>query len=280
MLPILFSSALVFTAVYLAVGSAGSVWDSVTRRYVADITPMLDSLSLDRSRLSGYLRIWGISLVAAFVGVAFVLGMPPVALAAVYLVYVAPRIILDFMIRRRRAQLRDQLVSATIALSNTSRAGLSLPQGLETVTKETPEPLATELRRIVHEYKHGRPLPESLRATKDRLRIDSFTLFASALLVSLERGGRITDALERISHSLQEIQRIERKLEVDTASGTKVVYLLTAFPLFFLALSYFTNPAGTATVFQSLLGQVILLIVIALAYFSFRWSQRILAIEI
>jgi tight adherence protein B len=280
MLPILFSSALVFTAVYLAVGSAGSVWDSVTRRYVADITPMLDSLSLDRSRLSGYLRIWGISLVAAFVGVAFVLGMPPVALAAVYLVYVAPRIILDFMIRRRRAQLRDQLVSATIALSNTSRAGLSLPQGLETVTKETPEPLATELRRIVHEYKHGRPLPESLRATKDRLRIDSFTLFASALLVSLERGGRITEALERISHSLQEIQRIERKLEVDTASGTKVVYLLTAFPLFFLALSYFTNPAGTATVFQSLLGQVILLIVIALAYFSFRWSQRILAIEI
>ena len=280
MLPILFSSALVFTAVYLAIGSAGQVWDSVTRRYVADITPMLDSLSLDRSRLPGYMRIWGISLVAAFVVVAFVLGMPPVALAAVYMVYVAPRIILDFMIRRRRAQLRDQLVTATIALSNTSRAGLSLPQGLETVAKETPEPLAAELRRIVHEYKHGRPLPESLRATKDRLRIDSFTLFSSALLVSLERGGRITEALERISHSLQEIQRIERKLEVDTASGTKVVYLLTAFPLFFLALSYFTNPTGTATVFQSLLGQVILLVVIALAYFSFRWSQRILAIEI
>jgi tight adherence protein B len=280
MLPILFSSILVFTAVYLAIGSAGSVWDSVTRRYVADITPMLDSLSLDRSRLPGYLRIWGISLVAAFVCVAFVLRMPPVALAAVYLVYVAPRIILDFMIRRRRALLRDQLVAATIALSNTSRAGLSLPQGLETVAKETPEPLAMELRRMVHEYKHGRPLPESLRATKDRLRIDSFTLFASALLVSLERGGRITEALERISHSLQEIQRIERKLEVDTASGTKVVYLLTAFPLFFLGLSYITNPSGTATVFQSWSGQVILLIVIALAYFSFRWSQRILAIEI
>jgi tight adherence protein B len=279
-LPILFSSALVFAAVYLAAGSAGQVWDSVTRRYVADITPMLDSLSLDRSRLPGYLRIWGISLVAAFVIVAFLLGMPPVSLAAVYMVYVAPRIILDFMIRRRRAQLRDQLVVATIALSNTSRAGLSLPQGLETVAKETPEPLATELRRIVHEYKHGRPLAESLRATKERLRIDSFTLFASALLVSLERGGRITEALERISHSLQEIQRIERKLEVDTASGTKVVYLLTAFPLFFLGISYLTNPAGTATVFQSLLGQIILLIVIALAYFSFRWSQRILAIEI
>jgi tight adherence protein B len=277
---ILFSSALVFAAVYLAAGSVGSVWDQVSRRYVADIMPMLDSLSLDRSQLPGYLRIWGISLIVAFVGVAFILQMPPLALAAVYLVYVAPRIILEFMIRRRRAQLRDQMVTATIALANTSRAGLSLAQGLETVGNETSEPLAAELRRIVREYKHGRPLPESLRAAKDRLNIDSFTLFAAAILVSLERGGRITDALERISHSLQELQRIERKLEVDTASGKKVVYILTGFPLFFLGLSYVTNPEGTSTVFQSLIGQVILLVVIGLAYFSFRWSQRILAIEV
>jgi len=280
MLGILVSSALVFAAVFLAVGSAGNVWDRVTHRYIADLKPMLDSLSLDRSHLDGYLRIWGISLVASFVVVAFVLGMPPVALAAVYLVYVAPRIILEFMIRRRRALLRDQMVTATVALSNTSRAGLSLAQGLETISTETPDPLATELRRIVHEYNRGRPLPEALRAAKDRLKIDSFTLFSSAVLVSLERGGRITDALERISHSLQELQRIERKLEVDTASGTKVVYLLTAFPLFFLGLTYFMNPAGTAAVFQSLIGQVVLLFVIALTYFSFRWSQRILAIEV
>jgi tight adherence protein B len=279
LIPIL-STVLVFAAVFLAVRSGGPVWDQVTRRYVADITPMLDSLSLDRSQLPGYLRVWGVSLVAAFVIVAFVLGMPPVALAAVYLVYVAPRIILEFMIRRRRALLRDQMVTATIALANTSRAGLSLAQGLETVGNETPEPLASELRRIVREYKHGRPLAESLRAAKDRLNIDSFTLFSAAILVSLERGGRITDALERISHSLQEMQRIERKLEVDTASGKKVVYLLTGFPLFFLGLSYVMNPVGTATVFQSFIGQFVLLVVIGLAYFSFRWSQRILAIEI
>lgn len=280
MVVILFSSVIVFTAVFLAYRSAGGVWDSVTRRYVADIMPMLDSLSLDHDKLPGYLRFWGLSLVGSFVGVAFVLGMPPVALAAVYIVYASPRIILQLMIRRRRALLRDQMVGATIALANTCRAGLSLAQGLETVGNETPQPLAAELQRIVREYKHGRPLPEALRATKERLMVDSFTIFASAVLVSLERGGRITEALERISHSLQETQRIERKLEVDTASGQKVVYLLTGFPFVFLGMSYLMNPNGTATVFQSLLGQVVLLVVIGLSYFSFRWSQRILAIEV
>jgi tight adherence protein B len=256
------------------------VWDDVTSRYVADITPALDSLSLDHSELPKYLRIWGISLVAAFVFVAFVLQMPPVALAAVYLVYVSPRIILDIMIRRRRALLRDQMVAATIALANTSRAGLSLAQGLESIGTETPEPLATEVRRIVHEYKHGRPLSEAIRSTKERLKIESFTLFSAAILVCLERGGRITEALERISHSLQELQRIERKLEVDTASGTKVVYILTGFPVFFLGLSYVLNPEGTKMLLHSIAGQVVLLIVIAMCYFSFRWSQKILNIEV
>lgn len=124
------SSTMVFAAVLLACQSGGAVWDMVTSRYVADITPMLDSLSIDHATLPKYLRIWGMSLVGAFVFVAFILQMPPVALAAVYLVYVSPRIILDFMIRKRRAVLRDQMVTATVALANTARAGLSLAQGL------------------------------------------------------------------------------------------------------------------------------------------------------
>ncbi|HEX3601351.1 MAG TPA: type II secretion system F family protein [Lacipirellulaceae bacterium] len=280
MAAIIISSTLVFIAVLLAIQSGGAVWDDVTARYVADITPKLDSLSIDHATLPKYLRIWGISLVTAFVFVAFILGMPPVSLAAVYLVYVSPRIILDFMIRKRRALLRDQMVAATIALANTSRAGLSLAQGLETIGAETPQPLAAELQRIVHEYRHGRPLSEAIRTTKERLKIESFTLFSAAILVCLERGGRITNALERISHSLQELQRIERKLEVDTASGTKVVYILTGFPVFFLGISYLTNPDGTKILLHSIMGQVILLVVIGLTYFSFRWSQKILAIEV
>jgi tight adherence protein B len=123
-------------------------------------------------------------------------------------------------------------------------------------------------------------LSDAIRATKERLKIESFTLFSAAILVCLERGGRITDALERISHSLQELQRIERKLEVDTAAGTKVVYILTVFPIIFLGISYVTNPAGTDMLLHSLSGQIILLLVIVLTYLSFRWSQKILAIEV
>lgn len=274
------TSVCIFMAVVLALRSFGPVWDSITTRYVADLNPLLQSLSIDQSKTTWYLRWWGITLVSTFILITFVLGMPPVAIAMTYLAYVAPRLILQLMIEHRRKVIRDQMVTASVALANTTRAGLSLAEGLETVSQEIAQPLAAELQKIVVSYQHGRPLPEAIRETKDRLNVDSFSLFASALLTSLERGGRITEALERISHSLTEMQRVERKLEVDTASGRKVVWLLTGFPFFFFGFSHLANPAGTQAVFGTLAGQIVLLIVIGITYVSFRWSQRILAIEV
>ena len=277
---LLAASACVFFAVLLALRSSGPVWDAITSRYIRDLTPLLRALSIEHSKTYWYLRWWGVSLVGTFVFVTFVLRMPPVALALTYLVYVAPRMILQFIIERRRRTIRDQMVSASVALANTTRAGLSLPEGLDLVSREMAPPLAGELQKIVVAYRHGRPLPEAIQETKARLNVDSFSLFASALLVSLERGGRITEALERISHSLTEMQRVERKLEVDTASGRKVVWLLTGFPFFFFGFSHLANPVGTQVVFGTLMGQLVLLVVIGITYVSFRWSQRILAIEV
>jgi tight adherence protein B len=274
------SSLLVLAAVVIGWRAAGTAWDAVTQKHIADLMPLLDALSLDRKQMPVYLRWWGLALLASFVLVAIVLRMPPLSVAAVYFVYIAPRVILQYLIDRRRKILRDQLVGATVAMANACRAGLSLAQALETVSKEVSDPLATELGRIVRDYHHGRPLSDAIAETKERLQLDSFTLFASAILVSLERGGRVTEALERISESLQETQRLERKLDADTASGKSVVWILAAFPFLFLFGFFFLYREGTALVFQTLLGQFVLLVVIGIVYVAVRWSLRILAIEV
>lgn len=256
------------------------LWDRVGERYVAGVRPMLEALSLTSDRMPELMRWWGIAMAAVFVLFSIGLGMWPVAFAAMYLVYVSPRLYLQFLIHRRAKLLRDQLVGTVTALANATRAGLSLAQGIENVSHETPEPLATELRRIVRDYRGGRPLAEALVQARDRLKLDGFTLFTSALLVSLERGGRITEALERISRSLQENQRLERKLEADTESGRKVVVMLAAFPAVFLGLFYFLNPEGTALLFTTILGQVVLVFVIGIVYAAVRWANRILKLEV
>ena len=90
----------------------------------------------------------------------------------------------------------------------------------------------------------------------------------------------MTEALERISKSLQEGQRLERKLEADTASGRKVVIILTAFPLVFLFGYYAMDPVGTGVLFKTVLGQIVIVTVLGLTYASARWAKQILTIDL
>ena len=279
MIPLI-TTVIAFVAGCLLGLSIVGVWDQLSRRYLADLYPLLESLSIDSSQYQTYLRWWGVSLVSSLLVLGFALNMFPIALAVMLLVAFAPRWILKSVIKRRQSLLRDQMVGGAVALANASRAGLSLAQSLATVAEESPDPLSGEIRKIVNEYEHGRPLASAIRESKERLNLDSFTLFASAIQVSLDRGGRITESLERIGSSLQENQRVERQLEAETASGRRVVWILGAFPFLFLIGFFFLHPSGTRLVFESLIGQFVLLTVVGLTFVSVWWSNKILSVEL
>jgi len=230
-------------------------------------------------RLPIWMRVWGLSLAAAVLLFAVGFRMFMMAAVAGYLVFTAPTFILSYMVARRTQLIRDQMVGASIALANASRAGLSLAQGFETVAAETPAPLASELNRIVSEFQSGRPLPAAIADTKQRLNLDSFNLFAVAVLACLERGGKVTEALERIGRSLQENQRLERKLAADTSSGRLVVMVLAAFPFVFLIGMYGMDATTMHAFFSSFAGELVLFVVAVLVYLSVRWANRLLNIE-
>lgn len=277
---LLASSVLMGVAVFLMARWGGPIWDAVARRQVADLTPRMQQLSLDTGRLRIWQRWWGLTMAVTFLLCLLVLKIPLIGAMAIYVIYILPRVVLEIMIARRRSLLRDQMVGASILLSNATRAGLSLAQGLEAVGKENPEPLASEFRRLVREYQRGRPLGEALRDAKVRLNLDGFTLLVNAVLTCLERGGRVTDALERLSRSLQENQRLERKIDADTASGRLVVIILGVFPFGFLLVFYLMSPDIVGLLFSSIVGQIVVVIIGVMVYASIKWAQRILAIDV
>ena len=272
------TSGMFFAAAFLLVMSGHQAWDWIASRFVSAEVTQARLLSLDEQKISFWLRAWGIALVTTLI-LGLVLGMLPIALGLVAVLLFSPRWLLAFSIRRRSQLLRDQMVGCSRALANSARAGQSLPQALEAVSAESPLPIRAELQRIVGEYQMGRPLVEALADARQRLRLDSFSLFASSIIVSLERGGSVTEALERICGSLQENQRIERKLAAETASGWRVVLILTAFPFLFLAGFAWLHPSGTKLMFETLLGQALLLTILGLVVASLWWSRKILTIE-
>ncbi len=275
-------SAPLFTAlaVLAAYRPALYLWDRISSAKIRDLSDRIRALHMDDQQVNFWMRVWGGSMAGTFILFWFIFRMPTVAVVLVYLIFQSPRLLLAGAIRRRSYLLRDQLVGAGIGLANACRSGLSLAQAFEAVTKDIPDPLKSEFGRVVGEYHAGRPLREALLATKERLNLDSFSLLVSAVLVCMERGGNLTEALDRISNSLQENQRLERKLEADTQSGRMVVIVLCVFPFLFLGGFYVIDPEGTGLIFTTTLGQIVLAGVILCVFAAGRMAQKILSIEL
>jgi tight adherence protein B len=266
-------------AVAVALVRIWPVWDALARYQMGELASRFRRLSLSEEKLRMCLRGWGVLWVVSVYLLWFVADMPPIALLIGFLVYIAPRCILDHLVRRRAQRLRDQLVGSAVALASAVKAGLSVAQGFETVAAETPQPLKAELDRIVFEYQHGRPLKQAIDAMRTRLNLEDFTLFALAVEVALERGGRLNEALDRICGSLREKQRLERKLAAATAAGQHAVIILSLAPAVFLVGLSLFNSEYYRVVFHLLTGQALLAVTCLLVYLGARWAWKIIHFE-
>jgi len=100
------------------------------------------------------------------------------------------------------------------------------------------------------------------------------------LLASRESGGRLNDTVERISKSILEIQRLERKIMSETAQARKSAVYMAVAPALILLVYFFIDPVNTQLLFTTLPGQVMLSIAVVLNIAAFVWAGKILDADI
>ena len=218
-------------AMILFVFAAMPIWDRFATRRMGTRVERCLQLGFKEEHVKLGLRAWGALTSLTLLSIWLFLKMPPVAVVCTFFVYVAAPHVFDWLIREREALLRDQLVGVTSSLANTVEAGQTLHEGLEFVTRDTPQPLAQQLQKIVTYKNCSISLTTAIELVRRRLQLEPFTLFAAALQVAIDRGGRLNESLTRIGHSLQENQRLERLMAAETASGRRVVQILALLPL-------------------------------------------------
>ena len=131
------------------------------------------------------------------------------------------------------------------------------------------------------EYQMGKPLEVVLREARDRLQSENFALFAAAVDASRQSGGRLNETIERIAHSVRELQRLERKIRSETAQARQSAMYMALAPVFILFIYYFAfDPENTERLFTTFAGQMMLAVAIALNLAAYFWAQRILETEI
>lgn len=272
----LLGSMAIGLAVAVAVFTLG---DYVWRGFLwveADFADKLRRLRAPVKRLRQYLLLWLALVVGFFITFWLVFNNLVFAVLSAGFLLAAPWYLLRRMAEQRRRKIEEQLADAMVTLTNAVRAGLSLAQALEILALRCPRPINAEFQQIVAEYNMGKPLVQTLAEAKERLRSENFALFAAALMASHESGGRLSETVERIAHSVLELQRLERKILSETAQARKSAIYMAIIPVCILVAYWYVDPGNTSLLFRTVVGQFILGIAVVLNVIAYFWARLIL----
>lgn len=246
-----------------------------------DFRDKLRRIRLPIKNLRALLVCWFGAAVGVYIVMWIGLGLPVLGILLGIVWVCLPWYLLRRAAERRRQRIEDQLADAMVSLSSAVRAGLSLPQSLEILAQQCPHPICQEFQQMYGEYQMGKTLEVCLKEAKVRLRSENFALFAAAVEASRQSGGRLNETIERIAHSVRELQRLERKIQSETAQARKsAVYMAMAPAVILLMYYFFFDAENTARLFTDVMGQLILVVAGTLNIVAYLWARKILNPEI
>ncbi|GEM_PF-1422191 len=213
------------------------------------------------------------------VGLGFVLAGWAGSLALVVLALVAPPAVLQGAADHRARQFASQLPDVLKLTASSLRAGFSLLQGLDAVSRQLREPSATELQRALAEARLGRPVEDALEAAAGRVRNQDFSESVAAVRIQQEAGGNLAALFDTLAETMVQRLRLRREVRTLTAEGRLSAYVLGAMPLLLGLFIFAVNRAYMLELLHSFAGKAMLLAGLVLQVVGFYWMYRIVKIE-
>ena len=171
-----------------------------------------------------------------------------IGLAAI--AFFIPDLILKRSISQRRLNFGKQLVDVLILMTGAVRAGYSLPQAIEMVSKEMKPPASDEFRRVRHEIGLGLSLTQALSNLVTRMENDDLYLVVTAININSQVGGNIVTMLEAVTSTIRERVRLFAEVRVLTSQQRFGSYILTFLPVAMAAAMFFINPDYMMRLFE------------------------------
>ena len=210
---------------------------------------------------------WACAIIAflLFAGLLFNIEKPlflliglALGLVAAFGAFQIPRQIIAMMRDRRRKRFNEQLVEALGQVSNALKAGFSITQAFDTVVQNGENPIAQEFEVFLQQQRVGISFSEALDNLNRRVGSEDLELVCGAMDISRKTGGNLTEVFDKISQTIRERMRIERRVLTLTAQGRMQGWIVGSMPVvvgaamcFFrpeIMLPYLHTPAGLASI--------------------------------
>jgi tight adherence protein B len=190
-------------------------------------------------------------LVISAGGVVYFLRRDILITAVVCLVaFFAPRIYVSTARGRRLKAFRNQLGDTIQLMVNGIRAGYSVMQAMEAVSREMGPPIADEFGRVVQEVQLGLTLEHAMNNMLRRVPSDDLDMMITAINVQREVGGNLAEVLDSIAFTIRERVRIKGELQAMTGQSRMSGYMVGMVPVALVVFLYLLNPDYMGQMFE------------------------------
>jgi len=169
---------------------------------------------------------------------------------------------------------------ALTTLAGSLRAGRSLGQAMEALSRELRDPMGRELRKVVAEVRLGRTLQEALADAADRIASDDFRWAVLAMQIQAEVGGNLAELLDQVAATMRERSRMKGEVKALTAEGRASALLLVIMVPALGLVMYMLNPEYMEPLFSTSTGHVMLGISAVMISGGYLWMNKMVKIDV
>ena len=194
--------------------------------------------------------------------------------------YQWPRMWLRHKIKQRRRQFDVRLLDLILGLANGLRSGAALPQTIETVTRDIGGPVTEEFTLVLHEYRLGIDLPESLSRLSRRMGGEDLNLFVTSVRLTMQSGGSLAEVLDRITDTIRHRTDFHERLRTMTEQGRFEAIAMASAPLVCFLILFYLDRDLMQPMVETTLGWCAIGTVLLLETIGFLWINKIVSIDV
>lgn len=175
----------------------------------------------------------GVLAVVAFVGLTFGTGASVPIRAGVSVIMGVGGVFvwISNKAKKRLAMIEEQLPDAVELMVRSLRVGHPFSSALTIVSKELPDPFASEIGVISDEAAYGRDVGEALKNMAERLDMQDLRFLAVAVTIQQVSGGNLAEILDGLAKVIRARFKLFRRVKAITAEAKWSGMFLSAFPI-------------------------------------------------
>jgi tight adherence protein B len=238
--------------------SSLNFWDNLLARF--------DFIEILNTRMAQAQLEWSVGRVTAlmlFCGTAaglLLLRIVPMwgALAGAIAVAFLPY---GYILRAREKRFRafrDAFPDVLDSMARALRAGYPLPTAVDMVAADSPEPIASELKKASAEANLGMGWSRALENLARRIPILEVNVFISAVVLHSRTGGKLGEVLTGVAENMREAISLQGEVRALAAHGKLTGVILTILPLGIAGMMMVFSPGYMMTLFNHPYGKTLI----------------------